>query len=133
MPRSTKEWIGETPNTPIPPRVRVRVFERAYGICAGCSRLIFAGDKWQCDHKIPLIADGENKESNLQLLCDWCHKDKTKLDVANKSISYKKRAKNIGVALKKKRSLPGGRNSPWKIKVDGTVVRRHDREKDEPE
>lgn len=131
MPRSVEEWIGTTPDTPVPPRVKVRVFERTYGICAGCTRLIFAGDKWECDHKIPLIAGGENRESNLQVLCDWCHRDKTKLDVANKATTYRKRAKHLGVPLKKKRALPGGKDSPWKIKINGTVVRRYHEKEDE--
>jgi 5-methylcytosine-specific restriction protein A len=33
MPRSVAEWIGKTDNTPVPPRVKMRIFERHNGRC----------------------------------------------------------------------------------------------------
>ena len=74
MPRALPEWIGKTPDSPIPPRVRLRVYFGASGRCQGpCERIIPAGEKWECDYIISLVNGGEHRESNLQVLCKWCH------------------------------------------------------------
>lgn len=124
MSRSTPEWIGKTPDEAIPPRVRVRVFDRYEGRCqCGCSRKIRAGERWDCDHAVALANEGENRESNLRPLLVEHHKAKTAADVAEKSRVYRKRARHLG--LRPASRLPGSRNSPLKKRVDGTVVRRH--------
>jgi len=120
--RSTPEWIGKTADSVIPPRVKLRVFERATGCCQKCQRKIAAGDKWQADHVIALTNGGENRESNLQCLCDWCHKRKTAGDVAEKSSVRQRALSHRGI--KKPSRMPGSRNSPFKIKLDGTVIDR---------
>jgi 5-methylcytosine-specific restriction endonuclease McrA len=97
MSREIPEWIGATDDTAIPRRVRVRLFLLADGHCANCSRKLHAGDEWQADHKIALINGGANRESNLQVLCEWCHKPKTVFDVAQKAATYRKRSKHLGV------------------------------------
>lgn len=94
--RATEEWIGKTANTKVPTRVEVRVFERAGGRCEECTRKLHAGDPRQIDHRIALINGGENRETNLQLLCGWCHKGKTKQDVAEKSKTAAVKAKHLG-------------------------------------
>ena len=33
MSRAVPEWIGKTPDTKVPPRVRLRVFEKHDGTC----------------------------------------------------------------------------------------------------
>ncbi len=118
MPRSVPEWRSDTPNATIPPRVRLRVFERSGGRCEGCSRKLNAGDRWDCDHIVAIINGGEHKESNLRCLCSWCHKAKTAEDVAEKSMVYRKRLKVTGAREKR----PW--NTKWKKKMDGTVVPR---------
>jgi hypothetical protein len=65
MSRKVEEWIGKTPDTPAPPRVRLRVFERHNGICYLSGRKIMAGDKWEIEHPQALINGGENRESNM--------------------------------------------------------------------
>jgi 5-methylcytosine-specific restriction protein A len=124
MTRAVEEWIGKTPDSPAPPRVRLRVFDRDKGICqCGCTRKIRPGDKWETDHIVAIINGGENRETNLQTLLEQCHDIKTGRDVATKSDTYHKRARHLG--LKRTRSpLPGGKNSPWKRKIGGGVVRR---------
>jgi len=123
MTRSTKEWIGATDDTPIPPRVRLRVFLAYEGICqCGCGTKI-NNKPWQCDHKAAIINGGENRESNLHPLLDEHHKLKTKKDVAEKAITYKKRLKNYGVK-KSKWAMPGSKASGWKRKMDGSWERR---------
>jgi 5-methylcytosine-specific restriction endonuclease McrA len=103
-----QEWIGRTDDSRPPPHVRVRIFERHDGICYLSGRKIKAGEAWQCDHIIALINGGENRESNLAPALVDPHKVKTKSDVAEKSRTYRKRAKHLGVR-KKRRTIPGRR------------------------
>ena len=42
-----------TDDTPVPPRVRARIFEAYGGICqCGCTRKIAAGEAWEVDHYV---------------------------------------------------------------------------------
>lgn len=115
MTRELPEWIGATPDTRIPPRVRLRVFYRDSGICqCGCERMIHAGERWQTDHRVALVNGGENRESNLRTLLVKHHAAKTAEDVAEKSRVYRKRAKHLGLR-------PAGRTIPGR-KFDGTPI-----------
>lgn len=122
MSRALPEWIGETPDTKIPPRVRLRVFERAAGRCQCCTRKIGPSDSWEADHKVALINGGANREGNLQCLCEWCHKPKTAEDVAEKARSARIRKKAAGIK-RTSRPLPGSRASGLRKRMDGTVER----------
>lgn len=116
MSRSVPEWIGATPNTPVPDRVRVRVFERYEGRCHACTRKIAAGESWVCDHFKALINGGENRERNLKPLCDWCDRNvKTPADVAEKSRTYKRKKRHLG--LRRAKSPMRG----WR-RFDGSLV-----------
>jgi 5-methylcytosine-specific restriction protein A len=98
MARSVAEWIGAKPDTPIPPRVRLRVFERDNGRCqCGCRSVIRPGMKWETDHTIALVNGGENRESNLRTLLAAHHREKTRVDVREKSVIRRKRAKSLGI------------------------------------
>lgn len=122
--RSVPEWIGKTDDTPIPPRVRLRVFDRFHGICHRSGRKIGAGEKWECDHVIALGNGGEHRESNLApILAGFFHKLKTKEDVALKSKNAKVRAKHLGIK-KKGRPMPGSKASGIKMKIGGGWERR---------
>jgi HNH endonuclease len=84
MPRSLPEWIGLTDDTPVPPRVRLRVLERFGRRCdpaRGCGRPLRPGDAWTCDHIEAVINGGANRERNLHPLCEWCEPPKTQADV----------------------------------------------------
>jgi 5-methylcytosine-specific restriction enzyme A len=123
--RSTKEWIGKTDDTPIPDRVKLRVFLRHNGKCqCGCGRKIISGQAWQCDHRIALINGGSHRENNLVPLLLECHKNKTKADVAEKSVTYHKRKAHLGIAKSKYPPIMGSKRSGWKRKMDGSWVRR---------
>lgn len=121
--REAPEWRGATPSTPVPPRVRLRVFQRDGGSCqCGCGRSIRPGDAWETDHTISICNGGENKESNLRTLLKSCHDAKSATDVAEKSQVYQKRKKHLGI--KKKSRFPCAKESKWKKKISGEVVRR---------
>jgi len=121
--RSVEEWIGKNDDAKIPKRVKLRLFLIANGICNKCSVRIIPGAEWDIDHIIPLILGGEHRESNFQVLCKFCHKEKTKNDVAEKTKSYKKKLKHYG--LKESRTpMPFGRKSKWRKKINGQIVPR---------
>lgn len=120
--RSTEEWIGKTPDSPIPPRVKLRVFERHDGRCHISGRKIMPGDAWECDHVIALINGGENRESNLAPALADKHKAKTAADVAEKARTARIRAKHLGIKPKSKFAC--SRDSRWKKKINGTVELR---------
>jgi len=102
MTRTLPEWIGKTADSAVPPRVRVRVFDRYGGRCqCGCNRKILVGEKWDCEDTIAIINGGERRESNLKPWLSEHHPKKTAADVAEKSRVYRKRAKHLGVALRK--------------------------------
>lgn len=97
MSREVPEWIGKTDNTPVPPRVRTRVFLAHRGICHLSGREIRAGEAWDLDHVIALINDGENRESNLAPALRDKHREKTAQDVAEKSKVERMRQKHLGI------------------------------------
>lgn len=123
MGRSTQEWVGKTPDTPIPPRVKLRVFERFQGVCQETGRKIQAGEEWDCDHEIALINGGENREENLRPVLRKAHRAKTAKDVAQKAKNDRVRKKHLGIH-KSKSPLPGGKGSKFKRKIGGSVVLR---------
>lgn len=114
--RTVPEWIGATPDSAIPPRVRVRVFERFKGKCqCGCGRKILTGEAWHCDHITALCNSGEHRESNLRPLLVTHHALKTGDDVAEKSRIYAKKSRHLGI--RKPRTICG-----WRL-FDGSVRR----------
>jgi 5-methylcytosine-specific restriction enzyme A len=123
MTRSVPEWIGKSDDTPVPPRVRLRVFERCGGRCHISGRKITAADKWECDHVTPLIEGGENRESNLAPALVQEHRKKTRSEVAKKKKDARVRKKFLG-QHKSKQPMQGGRGSKFKKKINGEVVRR---------
>jgi 5-methylcytosine-specific restriction endonuclease McrA len=63
------------------PRERAEMFAAADGRCANCKRKIRSGEEWDIDHTAALSRGGTNEQSNLQVLCEFCHSAKTKVDV----------------------------------------------------
>jgi 5-methylcytosine-specific restriction endonuclease McrA len=126
MAREIEEWIGRSDDAKVPPRVRLRIFERERGICHLSGRKIKTGELWDLDHKIALCNGGEHRESNLFPALKDKHREKTKADVAEKSRIYKKAAKlRVGIRLRKGRPMDGSKDSPWKKPFGGgPAIRR---------
>ena len=98
MSRALPEWIGKTPDSNPPPRVRLRVFQRYDGRCqCGCNRKILAGEKWELEDTKALINGGESRESNFKPWLAEHHKGKTKQDVAIKSKTYRMGRRHAGI------------------------------------
>jgi 5-methylcytosine-specific restriction endonuclease McrA len=95
MSRAVALWIGKTDDTPVPPRVRDRVFEREGGRCHRCTKIIRPGEKWTLEHRKALINGGRNAEDNLCLTCCNCLPAKNADDVAEKSAVATKRKKHV--------------------------------------
>jgi 5-methylcytosine-specific restriction endonuclease McrA len=124
MSRSVNEWIGRTDDTPVPDRVRVRVFLAKGGKCHACGRKVNAAvEPWTCEHLIALINGGENRESNLDVTCCNCLPAKNAGDVAIKSKTAKMRKKTILKRKSKWRPMPGSRASGIRKRMNGDVER----------
>jgi 5-methylcytosine-specific restriction endonuclease McrA len=108
MARAVASWIGKTDDTPIPPRVKLRVFESAKGICHICQRVIQAGERWDAEHVIAIINGGANAEVNLLPAHKACHPTKTAADLKEKSKVAAVRKKHIGITrpVQKIKSAP---------------------------
>lgn len=114
MSRSVDEWIGKTDDSPIPPRVRLRVFKKYGGKCYLSGIKITPSDKWDCDHIVSLINGGENRESNLAPALKAKHKEKTKADVAMKAKVDRIQKKMLGIKTNKKKIQSRGFNQSFK-------------------
>lgn len=75
--RSVDEWIAKHDDQAIPPRVRLRIFEKFGGICQLSQRKIMPGDEWQVDHIVALWRGGSHRESNLQPVLKIPHREKS--------------------------------------------------------
>ena len=103
--RSVPEWIGATPDTPAPTRVRLRVFEAYGGKCYLSGRKIQAGDAWELEHVKPLHLGGENRESNLAPALVAAHREKTAREISAKAKADRIRAKHLGIYPKSRTPL----------------------------
>jgi 5-methylcytosine-specific restriction endonuclease McrA len=112
--RSVPEWIGKTDDTPVPPRVKLRVFNKHEGRCYLSGRKIMVGEEWQAEHIIALANGGENRESNLAPALVAPHKDKTRADRREQKKINAKRKAHLGI--RKPRTI-----TRWR-KFNGTVV-----------
>lgn len=124
--RTVPEWIGKSPDTSIPPRVQLRIVDSAGGCCEECARQFTAAMRPEIDHVTALVNGGENRESNLRALCEFCHGNKTALDVAEKSKVARIRKKHLGIGKEVRRKMPIGGFAALKFKKmpDGRIVDR---------
>ena len=105
MARTVSEWIGKTDNTPIPPRVKLRIWERENGTCYLSGRKISTGEPYQFEHEIAICNGGRNSEDNIKLALADKHKIKTKADLAEKAKVASVAKKHIG-AVAPKQPIP---------------------------
>lgn len=118
--RFIPEWIGKTPDSAIPPRVKLRVWERQGGRCALTGKKIQPGDRWEVDHIVALVNGGENREGNLQVVLATAHKVKTRADVAEKAKVARLREKHLGMRPPKR----GLSHPTLRRKMNGQVEAR---------
>ena len=107
-------------------KVKVAAFERSGGKCDGCGVRLSPG-KMAYDHGIPAMMGGEATLENCVVLCSACHGVKTTARDIPDIAKAKRRQGNFVGARKKRRPMPGSRNSEWKSTFNRGWVRRDDR------
>lgn len=105
--RAVPEWEGTTPDSPIPTRVKLRVWQRCGGRCAITGKKLGPADKYDFDHIIPLAMGGRHAESNLQIVERSAHREKTKQDVADLAKARRIAMKHTGIWPQSKARLKG--------------------------
>ncbi len=119
MARRLEEWIGATPDTVIPPRVRLRVLRAYDSLCAACRLSLYPGCAWELDHKKRLADGGENRETNLQPLCVLCHVRKTSAERTRAAKADRIAKKHHGIKRRQARPMPGTKASGIKKPLGG--------------
>lgn len=104
-------------------RERVRLFQRAGGCCQLCGMKIAAGAGFDVDHITPLELGGADDTPNFQVVCRPCHRAKSVRDIKDIRRAQRREARQIGAKVSRN-PLPCGKRSPWRKKLDGSVVRR---------
>ena len=115
MPRSLPEWIGKTDDAMPGKLVRDRLSRAQDDRCAlpDCRQPFGPKRRAHCDHILALIDGGENRETNLQMICADCHKVKTSAEATARAKSRDIRAAHIMAPDSRSRlSGPGFRPSP---------------------
>lgn len=105
--RSVPEWIGAAPDTRVPSRVKLRVFERYGGKCHLSGIAIQVGDKWDLDHIKRLEDGGENRESNLAPALRAAHAEKTASETKVGRKADKIRKAHLGIKREVARPITG--------------------------
>ncbi len=126
MSRSTAEWIAKHDDEAIPPRVKLRIFQKFNKRCAACTLPIIGKLRPEYDHIRALVNGGAHREGNIQLLCSACHKVKTKADVAEKSDTRRKQLKAAGIRKPSRMKGRGFPKSEPKHSATRPIVRKSD-------
>lgn len=103
--RSVEEWIGRTPDSKVPDKVRDRVLERAGNRCHLSGREIRVGDTWELEHVKPLALGGEHREANMAPALTVPHREKTAQENRDRAKADRLRRKKNGTWPKSKRPL----------------------------
>lgn len=105
-------------------KIKETAFARANGSCEGegCGARLTVG-KYHYDHDLADDLGGEPVLENCRVLCTPCHKVKTRMHdmpLIAKGRRIRRREKGI----KKRSTFACSRQSRWKKKITGEVVRR---------
>jgi len=122
----TRTWTLPEPRERLTRKQFVELFMRQDGRCPECTqKLDIKGGRVVCvdEHVEPLWRGGSNELKNRELWCRLCSSDKTARETTERTDSYRVRDKHIG-ALKSDCPMNGGRNSPYKRKMNGRLVWR---------
>lgn len=104
--RQVPEWIGKHADSAVPGTVQERVCRRFDDTCQGvCHQKLGGKLSAIMDHIVPLRdwtdSGHGNRESNLQPICQLCHKVKTGIEARARARNMRIRKRSLGI---KKRS-----------------------------
>lgn len=103
-------------------RTRLEAFTRCGGKCEACGSILRPGHV-EYDHDKPAAFSGGNSLANCRVLCRGCHGEKTfQRDIPAIAKSNRIRAREAGI--KKRSTFACSRDSKFKKKISGEVVRR---------
>ena len=106
-------------------RERVAIFSAAGGTCHICGGAIDGTrEVWDVEHVVPLALGGDDHGENLRPAHKNCHARKTARDAGDTARAKRLEAKHLGAKAPARATIPGSKRSPWKKKLDGTLVRR---------
>jgi len=106
-------------------RERVAIFAAAGGACHICGGTIDGTrEVWDVEHVVPLAQGGDDHGENLRPAHKACHAGKTARDAGDTARAKRLEAKHLGAKAPARATIPGSKRSPWKKKLDGTLVRR---------
>lgn len=101
---------------------RVAFFLERGGRCEECGLKLLAR-RWEIDHIIALTNGGTNDPKNLRLLCEPCHKAKTRTDKGTMAKGDGVMAQNVG-AKRPRRPMLGSRRHPSGLRkrMNGSIT-----------
>ena len=96
--RTVDTWVGAHDDQAIPPRVKLRIWNREGGRCSLTGRKIMPGEPFDYEHRIALCNGGRHAEDNIVLaLRGKVHQAKTAADVATKAKTDRMAKKHLGI------------------------------------
>lgn len=110
--------VGTTPRRGMSALQRLKIFERAKGICHLCEQRIQAGQKWDADHIIPLALGGSDGESYMAPAHKACHAQKTAVDLGQIAKAKRIKARHIGAHKPSGFRKPPPGYNPWTRRVE---------------
>lgn len=116
--------VGTTARKAMSQTRRLRIWEAHGGRCIICGHAIDGvREPWIVEHVRALALGGEDADANCGPAHTACADHKTrKGDIP--AIAEAKRRKMKQLGIRKPSRMPGSRNSPFKMKIGGGVVRR---------
>lgn len=107
------------------PKQRMQLFVDRGGVCCICGGKIHVGERWIDEHVNPLSRTGTNDWDNRGIAHEKCARSKTSQEASERSKIRSVATKHFGAGKKRKGApMPGSKDSKWRKKMDGTVVRR---------
>jgi 5-methylcytosine-specific restriction endonuclease McrA len=116
--------VATTARRRLTPHRRLRIWERAAGVCVLCERKIDgARERWIVEHIRALELGGTDDLANMAPAHEACALAKTGDDHRRAAQAKRQKIRHIG-AEAPKRPLPFGRASRWKRTLSGKIVPR---------
>lgn len=124
MARTVSEWIGRNDDAQPTSACKRRILDRQNDLCAITGLPFDEKNRAEFDHIVPLWLGGQNRETNLHAIRPEPHRRKTATEATVRAKVHAAGDKHRGIARKPSKPFPGGKQSKWKRRIDGTVVLR---------